>query len=317
MTSVEKAKDKLLTVIIPVFNSQLTLKKALDKLDEIRVQIDKLNGRLQVICVDDGSQDSSYAILKHHYDLNKNITLIKLTRNFGAIPALKTTFDYVDGDAFIFLAADLQDSPDLIPQMFEYWQNGEKYVIARRKERNDTKSANFFAWFYYKLLRIGALKDYPRHGFDLAMMDRSFLPYLKETGKHINIPLFPFWLGFKPFYIDYERATIEGKKSTWSFSKKFNLAIDSLLSFSRRPTRVLVIGGFLISICSFLYAVFIIISALLGEIEVPGFATIIVLMSFFNGIVTLFLGIVCEYLWRIFDEINGHPAAVIDEVNKA
>ena len=307
-------KNQTLSVIVPVFNSEKTLVLLFTALEQLRNSLAERNVNLQLIFVDDGSGDGSYGILRQRYDTAKDITILKLTRNFGAISALKSTLEYVQGDAFLFIAADMQDPPNLIPQMVDRWLEGKKYVVARRRERNDTKSANFFAQIFYRFLRMSGVKNYPDHGFDLALMDKQFLPYLKQTGKHINIPLFPFWLGFEPSYIDYHRLTVEGKKSSWSFAKKFNLAVDSLLSFSRRPTRILFIMGSVISLVSFLYAIYMILSALLGQIKVPGFATIIVLMSMLHGVTILFLGIICEYIWRIFDEINGHPAAVVDIV---
>ena len=306
--------DKTLSVIVPVFNSERFLGALLTALDILRDDLRTKNVRLQLIFVDDGSKDSSFAILMHRFDNKGDILAIKLTRNFGAISAVKSTFNFITGDAFLFIAADMQDPPTLIPQMVDTWLEGNKYVIARRRRREDTRSANFFARLYYHLLRSSGVSNYPDHGFDLALMDQQFLPYLKQTGKHINIPLFPFWLGFTPVYIDYDRLHIANKKSSWTFRKKFNLAVDSLLAFSRKPTRFLFILGLVTSVVSLFYAGFIIVSALLGQIVVPGFATIIALLSMLHGLTFMFLGIMCEYLWRIFDEVNGHPGAVIDNV---
>ncbi len=301
-----------LSIVIPVFNNEKTLPHLLDALDNVRQDLSAHDTALQVIFVDDGSRDGSYSLLAQRHFKKGDISVYKLTRNFGAIGALKSILDRVTGDAFLFLAADLQDPPDLISQMVELWIKGSKYVIARRKQRVDSTAANVNAGLFYWFLRKYVVKNYPRHGFDLALMDRQFLPYLANTGKHVNFPLYPFWLGFEPTYIDYERQIFIRKKSSWTFAKKLNLAVNSLLSFSRAPTRLLFIGGTAISLLSFLYAVFIVVSALLGRVEVPGFATIIALTSILQGVTIFFLGIISEYVWRIFDEVNGHPSAVVD-----
>jgi polyisoprenyl-phosphate glycosyltransferase len=307
-------KKTTFTVVIPVFNNAKSLPNLLEAMDTLRAELAARSLKLQVLLVDDGSSDNSFAILARRHLERGDIEVVKLTRNFGAIGALKIVLEYVKGDAFLFLAADLQDPPDLIPALVDHWLTGSRYVVAVRRQREDTVFANVFARIFYWLLSKSVVSNYPKNGFDLALMDRQFIPYIRQTGKHVNFPLFPFWLGYEPVYVEYDRQAVPGKKSSWTFFKKLNLAVDSLLSFSRTPTRFLSLAGIGLSVLSFGYAAFIIGAALFGKVEVPGFATIIVLMSVLNGVSMLFMGVICEYLWRIFDEVNGHPAAVVDLV---
>jgi dolichol-phosphate mannosyltransferase len=163
-------------------------------------------------------------------------------------------------------------------------------------------------------LRLFVVKDYPRGGFDLALMDKALLPYLNNSSKNINTPLFAYWLGFKPDVITYVRRERIHGKSRWNFWKRLKLFIDAILGFSIVPIRMISLIGLIVSMLSFGYGTLILINTLIGRSAVPGFATIVALTSFLLGLVIVMLGVIGEYLWRIFDETNKRPDAVIDEV---
>lgn len=309
--------EKVLSLIVPVFNNEGSLPKLFEKLTEIQEKLKQKHIHLELIFVDDGSQDNSLQLLQKFKKEKKNqtsITIIKLTRNFGAVNAVKTGAQFVKGDCFMFLAADLQDNPDLIITMIEKWLKGSKYVICVRSEREDPLSSRLFSFLYYRMLRFFVIKEYPPTGFDLALMDKAFLPHLNKSGKHINAPFFPYWLGYKPDILYYKRVSRIHGKSSWTFSKKLKLFIDIIFGFSTAPIRFISTVGFIVSFLSFCYGIVSIISALLGNIQVPGFATMISLLSFFSGLIIFTLGIIAEYVWRIFDEVSNNPAAVIDDV---
>ena len=151
-------------------------------------------------------------------------------------------------------------------------------------------------------------------GYDLALMDRVFLPHLRNSAKNINPYLFAYWLGFKPEVIHYQRKERSHGTSRWTFSKKVKLFLDSLLGFSIVPIRAISGIGILVSMISFSYGLFIVINALLGRTDVAGFATIVALISFLLGLMIVMLGVIGEYIWRIFDEINQRPESVIEEI---
>jgi glycosyltransferase involved in cell wall biosynthesis len=309
--------EKVLSLIVPVFNNAGSLPLLLKKLTQIEEKLKQKHIHLELIFVDDGSQDNSLELLLKFKEEKKNkasITIIKLTRNFGAVNAAKTGAQSVTGNCFMFLAADLQDNPDLILTMVEKWLSGSKYVICVRSAREDPLSSRLFSFLYYKMLRLFVIKDYPPTGFDLALMDKIFLPHLNKSGKHINVPFFPYWLGYKPDILYYKRISRVYGKSSWTLSKKIKLFIDIIFGFSTAPIRFISAFGFIVSLLSFFYGIMAIISALLGNIQIPGFATIISLLSFFSGLIILTLGIIAEYVWRIFDEVSHNPAAVIDDI---
>ena len=305
---------KSVSVVVPVYYNEGSLSPLLVELLAVEDQLRAADMGLELIFVDDGSGDGSFNELmkiKHRRPATK---IIKLTRNFGAIHATKTGFQFVTGDCFMNLAADLQDPPDLILRVVEKWKQGSKFVLAVRSHREDSTSTKLFAWFYYVLLRFFVVPDYPKGGFDLALMDRALLPYLNNSGKNINTPLFAYWLGFKPDSIEYVRRRREHGKSRWNFWKRLKLFIDAILGFSIVPIRMISFIGVLVSLLSFAYGLVILLNTLLGHGAVRGFATIVALISFLLGIVIVMLGIIGEYLWRVFDETNKRPEAVIETI---
>ena len=305
---------KTISVVVPVYYNEGSLAPLAHELSEVEARLQEREIALELIFVDDGSGDRSFDELLKIKQRRPATKIIKLTRNFGAIHATKTGFRFVTGDCFMNLAADLQDPPDLILQVIEKWQQGSKFVLAARSHREDPLSSRFFAWVYYVLLRLFVVSDYPRGGFDLALMDKAILPYLNNSSKNINTPLFAYWLGFKPDIIEYARRKREYGKSRWNFWKRLKLFIDALLGFSIVPIRMISLIGVIVSLLSFAYGFLILFNTFVGRAAIPGFATIVALISFLLGIVIVMLGIIGEYLWRIFDETNKRPEAVIDEV---
>lgn len=304
---------KTLSIVVPVYFNEGSLPDLFNKLLYIEDLLKQQDMLLELIFIDDGSQDNSLMLLKQFLIARPGTKVIKLSRNFGAISAVKTGLNYITGDCFLFLAADLQDPPELIPEMISRWKNGTKYIICERTDRQDPLGSKIFSAIYYKLLRKFVMASYPKNGFDLALMDAQLLPYLKDSGKHINFPLFPYWLGFTPEKIPYVRVAREHGKSRWTFGKKWKLLIDSIFSFSFAPVRLISAIGLIVSLGSFAYGTVVVLSALFGKVDVPGFATLATLVSFLLGLIIVMLGVMSEYIWRIFDEVNRHPHAVIEE----
>jgi glycosyltransferase involved in cell wall biosynthesis len=306
--------QKKISVVIPVYWNALSLPFLFAELSKTENQLITKGYELELIFVDDGSGDNSLEELLKIKQSRAQTKIIKLARNFGAIHATKTGLQFVTGDCFLVLAADLQDPPDLILEMLPWWEQGCKFVICMRKSRRDPLVTKLFSALYYWLLRWFVVSDYPKGGYDLGLMDRAMLPYLQQSSKNINTPLFAYWLGFKPHVIHYERRERTHGRSRWSFAKKFKFFLDSFLGFSVVPIRMISLIGIIVSFLSFCYAFLILFNTLTGRAAVPGFATIVALISFLLGLVIVMLGIIGEYLWRIFDETNKRPDAVIDEI---
>jgi dolichol-phosphate mannosyltransferase len=198
--------------------------------------------------------------------------------------------------------------------MVDKWLGGKKFIICKRTARADPPGARLFGFIFYRLVRLFVVKNYPQRGYDLALMDRALLPHLQNSSKNINPPLFVYWLGFEPEVILYQRQKRRFGKSRWTFWSRVALVLDSLLGFSVAPIRLISLIGFIVSLGSFGYGTWIVINALRGNTVVLGFATIVTILAFLLGLIIVMLGVIGEYIWRIFDEINRRPESVIDEI---
>lgn len=306
---------KKLSVVIPVYYNEESLPLLLRNLLRVEEQLAARSVGLELIFVDDGSGDASFLELMKIKQQRSDTRIIKLTRNFGAVHASKTGFQFVTGDCFMILAADLQDPPEIIIDMVDSWLSGSKFVICVRKDREDPVLTKAFAWVYYRLVSAMVSRSYPSSGFDLFLMDSAMLPHMQKSGKNINPNLFAHWLGFKPFVIRYDRRRRVHGRSRWTFAKKFKFFLDSLLGFSIVPIRLILLVGLIVSLLSFGYGSLIVINAVHGRTDVPGFATLAALIAFLFGLTIIILGMIGEYLWRVFDELNKRPEAVIDEIH--
>ncbi len=306
---------KKLSIIVPVYfneESLLPLFKILQEVEGRLINEEKM--ALELIFIDDGSGDDSFKRLKEIKEFRPETKLVKLTRNFGAVHASKCGMQFVTGDCFIVVAADLQDPPEVIFEMLLHWKAGAKFVIAARISRDDPLITKLFAALYYWILRKLVLRDYPKGGYDLALMDRDLLSALANSSKNLYTPILAYWLGFKPVVIPYHRRKREHGRSRWTFSKKLNAFLDIVLGFSAKPIRLISLIGAGVSIISFMYGISVILHALLGSIPVPGFASIVALITFLLGLIILMLGVIGEYLWRVFDESNKRPEVVIESI---
>lgn len=305
---------RVVSVVVPVYFNEHSLSGLFDELNVVEHQLEQRDVGLELIFVDDGSGDASLKTLLDFKQRRPATKVLKHTRNFGAGQAVKSGLQYVTGDCFLFLAADNQDPPDLIVQTVDRWLAGKQYVVATRESRKDPFLSKFFASIYYKLLSLLVVKDYPKGGFDLALMDKSMLPYMRNAGKNINLNLFGYWLGYEPELISYERRSRSHGKSRWTAAKKIKLFLDSLLGFSVAPIRMISLIGLFVAVVSLGYGTTVLVAALLGDAEVRGFAALATLISFLLGLIIVMLGVIGEYLWRIADETNRRPDSVIDKV---
>jgi glycosyltransferase involved in cell wall biosynthesis len=305
---------RVVSVIVPVYFNEQSLPGLFDELKAVEQQLEQRDVGLELIFIDDGSADASLKTLLDFKQRRPATKVLKHTRNFGSGQAIKSGLQYVTGDCFLFLAADCQDPPALIVQTVDRWLAGKKYVVAARESRKDPMLSKLFAGLYYKLLGLFVVKDYPRGGFDLALMDKSILAHMRNAGKNVNLNLFGYWLGYEPEVISYERQNRSYGKSRWTTTKKIKLLLDSLLGFSVAPIRIISLIGLVVAVVSLGYGTTVLVAALLGSTEVRGFAALATLISFLLGLIIVMLGVIGEYLWRIADETNRRPDSVIDEV---
>lgn len=306
--------QKKISVVVPVYFNAGSLPSLFQQLNALEQSLLERDLLLELIFVDDGSKDNSLELLLDFKQTRPATTVVKLTRNFGAVHCSKTGFRFVTGDAFIVVAADLQDPPTLINEMVDRWLAGSKFVICERETRDDPAVSKLFSRIHYKLLRMLVIRDYPEGGYDMALMDKALLPHLLHSSKSVFTPLLAYWLGYEPSVITYHRPAREFGKSGWTFRKKLTAFLDIMLGFSITPIRVMSGIGAIISLCSFVYGSVVVIGALLNFNTIPGFATVVSLISFMLGLVIVMLGLIGEYLWRIFEETNRRPETVIEQV---
>jgi polyisoprenyl-phosphate glycosyltransferase len=308
-----QSAKKMLSVVIPVYYNGASLHELFAQLLDVERDLAERGVALELIFVNDGSGDNSLAELLAIKRDRPATKVISLSRNFGAVSASKTGFSFVTGDAFMILAADLQDPPSQIVLMAEQWLRGSKFVVSARATRKDPVTTLAWAWVYYRIIEWFVLPGYPARGFDLMLMDRVMLPYMSGSTKNTNPNVYAYWLGFTPTTLYYHRRERHHGKSRWTFGKKIKFFLDTICGFTVVPIRFMSLLGIIAAVLSVLYGINIAVAALQGRVPVQGFATIAALISFFSGLILVMLGTLGEYLWRVFDAVGNKPESVIDE----
>tara|TARA_Y100000589_G_scaffold320151_1_gene349706 strand:+ start:202 stop:1128 length:927 start_codon:yes stop_codon:yes gene_type:complete len=304
----------LLSIVIPVYFNEESLERLFYELIKLEEKLKQRKFSMELIFIDDGSKDNSLEKIIRFKEKRERTKIIKLTRNFGAVFALKEGLKHITGDCFTSLAADLQDPPQNIIKMIDKWMNGSKFVVCVRESREDNFLKKLFARLFYILIRKFIIPNYPKYGYDMALLDKSILIHLINSSKTMFYSIHLYWLGFKPDIIFYKRVKRKEGKSRWTLYKNFNTSLDVLLGTSPKFAQSLSILGIFISFCSLLYGLLIITSAFLGKIPVPGYATTIVILSFFFGLIIFYLSIIQEFLWRIFEEVNKRSEVIVEKI---
>lgn len=305
---------KKFSIIIPVYFNEQNLPETIPRLLDLKNKLSEY--QLELIFVDDGSKDKSVEILCNFQAKNpREIKVIKLTRNFGSMSAVQAGLSVSSGDCVGVIAADLQDPPELFLEMIKHWEKGIKAVFAVRKNREDPPLQKLFSNSFYSLLRKYAIPDYPKGGFDFLLIDKQVVEEVnKIKEKNTNLFTLIFWLGYNYVTIPYTRLARTKGKSRWTFSKKIKLFIDSFVSFSYFPIRMVSILGIIFAVTAFAYGIYIFYNWLRGTIEVEGWTTLMIVLTFTAGLEMTMLGVLGEYLWRILDESRKRPPFVIDKI---
>ena len=305
---------KTISIIVPVYYNELNLPDSIPQLLALRHNLDRY--QLELVFVDDGSGDRSLSILlEYQRQYPQLIKVVKLTRNFGSMAAVQAGMSVASGDCVAVIAADLQDPPELIVDMVSQWERGVKAVFAIRANREESIPTKWFSLFYYFLVRRFVANNYPEGGFDFFLIDRQIVDDVKKIQeKNTNLMTLIFWLGYRASFIPYVRRRRTKGKSRWNLGKKVKLFIDSFVSFSYFPIRLLSVIGLVYAMASFLYGLIIIYSRLWHGVEVRGWVPMMVLLSFTAGLQMTMLGVLGEYLWRTLDEVRKRPPYVIDTI---
>jgi dolichol-phosphate mannosyltransferase len=301
-----------ISIVIPVYYNEFNLEPLYNQLSE--TVFSKSLFDYELIFVDDGSGDNSYNVLKSLADRDSKIKLIKLSRNFGSHTAILAGFSYATGECTTVVAADSQEPPEIILEMFNKWQEGNNVVLAVRKDREESTMQKLFSNTYYKLLKKYALPNMPEGGFDCFLIDQKVVSILKEV-KEKNSTLMGqiLWCGFKTEKIYYVRKKREIGESRWTLKKKIKLFVDSFTAFSYLPIKIITILGITSATISLCMILFYVLNRIINNITLEGWTTLIVTILFFSGVQLITLGVIGEYIWRIFDEARNRPTFIVED----
>lgn len=306
---------KLITILIPCFNEENSLDLLYERLRNMTSQLSRY--RFQILLVNDGSKDNTLAKMHELHRKDSTVSYLSLSRNFGKENAMLAGLDYAEGDAVILLDADLQDPPELIPQMIDEWEKGYDDVYARRRSRaGETWFKKASAHWYYRILQQFADIDIPADVGDFRLLDRQAvdaLCSLRERQRYTK-GLFS-WIGYNKKELLFDREPRAAGNSKMNFLKLFGLAVDGITSFSVAPLRLASILGIVISSVAFMYLVFVVVKTLLFGDPVAGYPSMISIILFMGGIQLIVLGIIGEYVGRIFYESKRRPDYLVSEYN--
>lgn len=304
-----------LSIIIPVYFNEDNLNPLYE---DIRQKIiNTIDFEYEIIFVDDGSRDNSYAVMKELARIDRHIKIISLSRNFGSHAAILCGLAKCTGDCAVIKAADLQEPTELIVEMVDRWKKGNNVVLAVREGREESKRQKVFADLYYGLVRKTALPNMPKGGFDVYLIDRKVIDVLMALDER-NSALTGqiLWSGFKTDEVYYTRLARKIGSSKWTLKKKIRLVTDTLFSFSALPIKVVSLVGMFSFFGALVWAVLVLIFKLSGHIQVSGWTTLFIFNLFSFGIIMLTLGILGEYLWRTFDASRNRPPYIIEDENE-
>lgn len=300
-----------ISIVVPVYYNEDTL---MDLYKDMEAKIfDKL-GEYELVFVDDGSGDRSWEIMNEIRDLNENVRLVKLSRNFGEHAALLAGLSVCTGDCAVTKQADLQEDSTLILEMYESWKQGNKVVLAVRRSRDESKIKVLFANMYYAMIRKFVNKDMPSGGCDCYLIDRKVIEVLQRLDeKNSSLTLQVMWSGFKTDMIYFDRKDREKGKSRWTLSKKVKLVMDSMMSFSYVPIRMMSVIGVIFNIGALALLISVIVEKFTQGTPIAGWSSLMCVILCSSGLILLMLGILGEYVWRALDAARTRPPFIIDE----
>ena len=300
-----------LSVIVPVYNEEAVITETNHRLLAV---LDSLAIPFELIYVNDGSRDGSAALLRTFCRQDRRVKMLALSRNFGHQTAITAGMDHAAGQAVVIIDADLQDPPEIIPEMIRRWKDGYDVVYGRRISREGERwSKKLTARLYYRLLRRMTDVEIPVDVGDFRLIDarvRDALMKMPEHNRYVRGLI--SWLGFRQTSTDYVRAPRFAGETKYPLRRMIKLAVDGITSFSYRPLKLGIGLGIALSLLSFLFLVFVFAARLFDLVVMePGYASLMCVLLFFFGIMLIMLGVIGEYIGRIFEEVKGRPLYII------
>ncbi len=312
--NIEKQRNTI-SILVPCYNEESALRLFYVRTAEVIDELKEYD--FEILFVNDGSQDGTLSIMQELHQRDSRVSYLDLSRNFGKEIAVIAGIDYLHGDAAIIMDADLQDPPELISEMIHWWRQGYDDVSAKRSSRaGETFFKKWTSHTFYRVLQhLTDIPIQPDVG-DFRLLDRQCLDAVRlmRESQRYNKGIFS-WIGFRKKEILFDRQARVSGKSKWNYWKLLNLAIEGITSYSIAPLRVASFMGVLLSALSILYMAYIVIRTLIYGGDVPGYPSLISIILFIGGIQLLFLGIIGEYLGRIFNESKCRPLYFVRDYN--
>lgn len=304
---------KKITILIPAYNEEAVLNKLFVRLSDLANKEKRYN--FEFLFVNDGSKDATLDIIKDYADRDPRVSYVNLSRNFGKEIGMIAGLDHAKGDAVVIIDADLQDPPELIPKMITFWEKGYDDVYAKRESREgETWLKKFTSKLYYKSLQKVTHIPIQEDTGDFRLLDRRVVEALKQFREsQRNTKAMFSWVGFNKKEILYNRDPRAAGETKWNYIKLINLAIDGITSFTTAPLRITTVIGAGVSAFAFLYLVFLVFRTLFFGSDMAGYPSIMATILFLGGVQLLSLGIIGEYVGRIFNETKNRPLYLVEE----
>ncbi len=298
---------KKVSILIPAYNEESTLVLLFDRL--VALMNSQKNYEWEVLLVNDGSSDNSLLLMSQMYEKDNRFNYLDLSRNYGKETAMLAGFDYITGDCMVIMDADLQHPPEVIPEMIKFWEEGYDDVYAKRNERGGESylRKKTSRWFYQLLQKLASIPIQQDTG-DFRLLDKVCINALRKIRESQRYTKGMYsWIGFNKKEIIFDQQERVSGESKWNYFKLLNLAIEGITSFTTAPLRLSSIVGMFISLGAFIYMIYVFVRALLYGDAVQGYPTLMVVILFLGGVQLLSLGVIGEYLGRIFYETKNRP----------
>ena len=306
---------KKISIIIPAYNEEESLPHLYERLEKLMDS--EQNYEFEILFVNDGSKDNTINLIKEYREKDNRICYVDFSRNFGKEIAMIAGLDYATGDCVIFMDADLQDPPELIPELVKYWEEGYDDVYAKRNSRKgETWFKKFTSKMYYRVLQHLTNVPIQEDTGDFRLLDRRCVNVLRKMRESQRNSKSMFsWIGYNKKEVLYDRDPRIAGRTKWNYKKLVDLAIDGITSFTTSPLRISTYISIPTFVVLFVYFVYVIAKCIVTNIMIQAYQAIILLILFFSGVQILLFGIIGEYLGRIFNESKNRPLYLVNEYN--
>ncbi len=311
----EHTNKKIISILVSCYNEEVVLNQFYQRLSQVITNIPRYD--FQFMFINDGSKDQTLDIMRELHEKDSRVSYVNLSRNFGKEIAMIAGIDYLTGDAAIIMDADLQDPPELIPEMISWWEKGYQDVSAKRRSRaGESFFKKWSSHAFYTILQKMSSVPMQRDVGDFRLLDKQCLNALRlmRESQRYTKGLFS-WIGFEKKEVLFDRDARAAGKTKWNYWKLLNLAIEGITSFTIAPLRASAFVGCILAFIALLYMLFIVLRTLICGEDVPGYPSLVSIILFIGGIQLFFLGIIGEYLGRVFNESKFRPLYLVKDYN--